>query len=643
MKPLRLLLIEDSKDDALILIRTLKKDGFELDYLMTWKEKEMREALEEREWDIIISDYSMPGFNGLAALEVFNEYKLEIPFIIVSGTVGEDVAVETMKLGAHDYLMKGNYQRLTEAIKRELREAETRRKSKSIIIALKNSEEKYRTIFENMQDVYFETTIDGKILEITPSIIKITQHSRDELINNQINKLYAYPDQRDEFVKQIMEDSNVVDYEIPLLNKEGDIRFCSITANKTQIDDNKLIKFCGTIRDITDRKLAEKEMIIAKEKAIESDNLKSSFLATMSHEIRTPLNAIIGFSTLIKESKSLEKTSNFANVINNSGHHLLSLIEDIFDISLIESEKFIIHEIETSLPEIIKDVNQMIRSERDKMNKKHIKLIFKPDLNFYDTPINLDQQRFKQILINLLKNSLKFTNSGTIEYGYSKKENNKLLFYVKDTGIGIPKEKQSIIFERFRQVDDSHTREFGGTGLGLAISKKLVDLFGGEIWLESTEGEGTVFYFTIPIIINKSVKRKTKMPELQKDKLNHFWNDKTILVAEDEETNYKFIEIILSDTKSKIIWARSGKECIKICKENEDVDLVLMDIQLPEMSGLEATRIIKALRPDIRVIAQTAYALEGDKEKALDSGCDDYISKPINRQELINKIALLIN
>jgi len=642
MNVLKLLLIEDSEDDALMLLRSLKKGGYSPEYIRIWEEKAVRKALKESNWDIIISDYAMPGFTGMAALEIYKEFNLEIPFIIVSGTIGEDVAVETMKNGAHDYLMKGNYDRLVPAIERELKEAEIRKESKITLQALKESEEKFRTIFENIQDVYFETTLDGIIREISPSVYGLLKYKREEILGKSTKEVYHNPNERENLINKILNDKKLIDTEIVLIDKNKELRYCSISSRLEKPDGSDTQIMCGTIRDISDRKKAELEIIKAKELAEESDRIKSSFLATMSHEIRTPLNAVIGFSSLIKETRSPEKIKSFATTINKSGYHLLSIIEDIFDLSILESE--IIESVfeEYQLKEIIDDINQMMVAEIDLVEKNHIKLVFKPDTNYLTDKIITNSHRFKQILLNLLKNAVKFTEKGSIEYGY-KIINKEFQFYVKDTGIGISKKFQKIIFERFRQADDTHTREFGGAGLGLAISKRLVEIFGGKIWLESEPGKGSIFYFTIPIQElekNKPQKEKTEVS----DNKSFDWSGRTILIVEDEETNYRFIQIILESSKANVLWARNGSECLNICTNNLDVELILMDIQLPEMSGLELTKKVKAFRKEIKVIAQTAYALEGDEDKALESGCDDYITKPIDRLILLDKInKLLLN
>jgi len=392
---------------------------------------------------------------------------------------------------------------------------------------------------------------------------------------------------------------------------------------------------CVFAKDLSKSKILENELIDAKENAEESDKLKTAFLATMSHELRTPLNAIIGFSDLINDSKSIKKIHNYSKIIFKSGEHLISIIEDVFDISAIESGKITIRKEEFNLIQTLNEINDIINYEKRNQEKDNIEVNYINPDNLDNFPINTDRNRFKQILINLLKNSLKFTDEGSIEFSYSVKDTN-ILFYVRDTGIGIPEDKKEIIFDRFRQVDDSHTRSVGGTGLGLSICKKLVELLGGELWVESIEKKGSTFSFTLPYNGKKShIKKKKIIEKLIIPDLS----DKTILIVEDVETNFQFIEVSLQRTGANILWAENAKQSIEICDKNKNVDLVLMDINLPGMNGLEATEIIKKNRKNLPIIAQTAYALKGDREKILRAGCNNYISKPIKRNELISVIS----
>ena len=390
------------------------------------------------------------------------------------------------------------------------------------------------------------------------------------------------------------------------------------------------------ITDISERKQLTQSLVNAKEKAEESDRLKSSFLASMSHELRTPLNAVIGFSGLIQEDLPLSDILYFSEVINSSGSHLLDIIEDLFDISLIETGDIKIVKEPMNIFAVFDDVQDIIKNEQILQEKVGIDLQMHINIEELDSILISDQKRIKQILINLLKNALKFTSSGSIEFGCSLSTDNKqpqINFFVKDTGIGIPKAKQKLIFEVFRQADESQTRIHGGTGLGLTICKRLIDLMGGDIWVESKEGKGASFYFTIPLTKSESENLDSTIVNPKLSIAN-----KTVLIAEDDETSYLFLETILTREGISCIWVKDGLEAVEYCQKSNRIDLILMDINMPKMNGYEATKQIKEIQPELPIIAQTAFAIEGDKEKILASGCDDYISKPINKANLFEKI-----
>jgi len=409
--------------------------------------------------------------------------------------------------------------------------------------------------------------------------------------------------------------------------------------NAYKASDVEMLEFVSDqISTLIDRKKAEEELKTALEKSKESDRLKSTFLSTMSHELRTPLNAIIGFSEIIDKNSEMEDVLDFCKTINKSGTNLLSLVEDIFDISLIESGEVKIKKNEFRINEFLEDIRKIIVNERNKENKQNIDIRFKYLKN--DLEAYTDKRKLNQILNNLLKNAIKFTNTGYIECGYSEEVINNvplMKFYVKDTGIGIKKDKQDIIFDIFRQEDESHTRKYEGAGIGLSVAYKLTQLLGGKMWVESEENIGTTFYFTL--LYTKNIIADTNQTPSHSDKSNSN-SYKTVLVVEDVESNYLYIEALLKKLKIKIIWAKNGNEGINFCKENPKIDLVLMDILLPEINGYEATKQIKKFRPNLPIIAQTAFAMYGDSEKAFEAGCDDYIAKPIKKQlllDLVNK------
>jgi len=386
----------------------------------------------------------------------------------------------------------------------------------------------------------------------------------------------------------------------------------------------------------------EVSVLNAKIRAEEADMLKSNFLANMSHEIRTPMNGILGFAQLLKNEESPDKRDRYIDIIYHNGMMLVNLIDDIIDLSKIDAGQLSINPSECNLDNLMFEVYTLFYEIKFKQEKEHINIRL---LNLNDDESNIfytDAQRLRQVLVNLISNSLKFTEKGYVEFGYLINEDKSSIeFFVRDTGIGIPNDKQDIIFDRFRQVQEGSTRKYGGTGIGLYITKHIIELLGGDIWFESKVGEGTTFHFSLPYHESKnapngSVIFKTKNPEYR-------WEGKTILIAEDIETNYKYLVTILAETKAKLLWARNGQEAINLVMEGIPLDIILMDIQMPVIDGYEATSRIREKFPDLPIIAQTAYALPHDNLKCFEVGCNDYISKPINAHLLKKKIDELLN
>lgn len=378
------------------------------------------------------------------------------------------------------------------------------------------------------------------------------------------------------------------------------------------------------------------ELKMAKEKAEESDRLKSAFLANLSHEIRTPMNAIIGFADLLNLNGLDDKTrEKYTHIIQNSGNYLLSIISDIVEISHIEAGQVELNETEIDLHEFLEDVFNAFKVSVPK--NKNLVINFLKEKSLVSEKMKTDDIKLRQILMNLLNNALKFTDHGEINFGYEIIENAKITFFVKDTGIGITPENHQIIFERFRQIDKGKSKINAGSGLGLSITKAYVELMGGAIELISDLGKGSEFKITFPYFQQNFQPKKIEKEVITQP--IHANGKRVIVVAEDEDINWYYIEEILSRYNYKLIRAENGKEAVDICRENENVDVVLLDIKMPVMDGYEALEKIKNINPKLPVIAQTAYALPGDVEK-IKTLFDDYITKPINRQLLIEKIAV---
>jgi CheY-like chemotaxis protein len=398
----------------------------------------------------------------------------------------------------------------------------------------------------------------------------------------------------------------------------------------------------GTFRNISDRKKAELELIAAKEKAEESDRLKSAFLANMSHEIRTPMNGILGFAGLLKEPElSGEQQQKYIEIIEKSGTRMLNIINDIISISKIESGIVDINLSETNINKQMQFVYDSLKLDAE---HKKLKLSFRCALPEKEAIINTDNEKFYGILSNLVKNAIKYTDKGTIEFGCVNK-GEEVEFYVKDTGIGISKEKTKVIFERFIQADVSDKMARQGAGLGLAISRAYVELLGGKIWAHSEESIGSTFFFTLPRrntdgVINNPNRNLSKIEGKAASLIN---NDLKVLIAEDDETSEILISIELTKFSKEILKVSNGIDAIENCRKNPDIDLVLMDIQMPKMNGYKATREIRKFNKKVIIIAQTAYGLAGDREKALKAGCNDYISKPIKKDELVALVQKYFN
>lgn len=393
-------------------------------------------------------------------------------------------------------------------------------------------------------------------------------------------------------------------------------------------------------REVHERTKELKRLLIEmkglKEKAEEASRLKSAFLANMSHEIRSPMNSILGFTELLmtKDFNS-EKRNKYLKLISNSGKSLIHLIDDIIHMAKIEAGIVQIEKRSFDLNRMMIELTEIFVAEKSFKRKQHIGL--KAEIEHPESAVFIysDPERIKQILVNLLANALKFTDSGNISFGY--KINQKLLeFFVKDTGLGIPEDKLEHIFERFGQVGDERQKAVSGTGLGLTISKNLVELLGGEMWVKSVPDKGSTFFFTIPYIKVKSDTKSYINPVAKDKPLQE--EEVTILVADDEEPNFVLLEMLLESPNRKILWAKNGLEAIKQVKENPVIKLILMDIKMPQMNGVEAMKQIKAIFPGLPILAQTAFAMDDDEKELLQAGFDDYIKKPVKTSELLEKV-----
>jgi len=525
-------------------------------------------------------------------------------------------------------------------------------KNKELSLAKEKAQESinnYRRITETAPVVLYNYILypDGnqKFTYFSPNSVDLFEKTPKQILND-INEIISliHKDDLQGFVSENIAANQRGDsffYEVRAVTPSGKEKWIEVASKPNTKTTGEPAIWSGYMKDITDKKSIELELIKTKEKAEESDRLKTEFINNMSHEIRTPMNGILGFSQLLdKPNKSEEKRKNYINIIQNSGNQLMRIIDDILEISKLGTKQVKVSEKNICLNDLLLE-QFTIFDIKAKENKTPLYL--KKGLSDKESIILIDETKLNKILSNLLENALKFTTNGFIEFGY-KLKNGKIEIYVKDTGIGIKAEKQEIIFERFSQEEKDLSKNVGGLGLGLSIAKENAELLGGKIRLQSEKGKGSTFFVTIPYkpANSESVNSNTDK-EIKTEKQDEY----TILIVEDEEVNYLFIETLLEDEidiDCNILHAKNGKEAVEICKENTEISFVLMDMKMPIMNGFEATKLIKAFRANLPIVAQTAYTTDEDKEKALSAGCDDFISKPISEEtlkEIINKYLIM--
>jgi PAS domain S-box-containing protein len=438
-------------------------------------------------------------------------------------------------------------------------------------------------------------------------------------------------------IRELLHVHKIYNIELARDNKRlGNITI--LTLNKSIIKFKHIIEtFVHQVSVALHRSQLEYELIMAKNRAEESDKLKTAFLANMSHEIRTPMNGILGFAEMLNDdSLSKANRKKYLSIINSNGKVLINLIDDIIDFAKIESDQVNILQDDFSLNNLLDQIESTFLTRSLRKDKSRVKIVTKKPFPDEKSFIRSDPTRLRQVLTNLVGNAIKFTHNGYIEFGYNLEDSKTLKFYVKDTGIGIPADKLQMIFERFMQADSSPSRKYGGSGLGLAISRGLVELLGGKMWADSEVDAGSTFYFTIPF---KSANKKEEEHTGSKHpRTHHNWDGKLFLVAEDDKFSFKFLEGFLKQTKADVLRASDGREAVEICRNNPGIDLILMDIQMPEMNGLAATEEIKKFNATIPIIAQTANAINEERVRCLQAGCDDFITKPVNINELYDKI-----
>lgn len=457
-------------------------------------------------------------------------------------------------------------------------------------------------------------------------------------------KLSVIPEDRPEFEKalnDVLQGFRIGELELKIARYENESReFRNIVMHIAQLSgkqenaQGKLL--LGTIRDTTKIEKTRRDLIRAKERAEESERLKNTLMTNISHDIRTPMNSIIGFSELLNIGNlAYDKRLEYVKTIKNQGLLLLKMIDDIVELTQMETGKVTIRKSPCNIDFLLNEILTIFNQYKVSQNKEHIDI----KINYPEKRgkvIYTDPGRLQQLISSLITNSIKFTEKGSVEIGYKPITEQRIEFYVRDTGAGLSRELQKRIFNKVAEDEPGPGRS-ESTGLGLTIARNLIRLMGGKIWVESELGQGSTFYFTIPY---------EEIPETYHDMApdeefvipSYTWKDKVILVVEDDEINFKFLEAVLHDTSAQVLHAINGFQAVELCRSINKIDLVLMDIKMPEMDGFEATRQIRSFNRKVPIIAQTAFVMEHELKKCHEAGCNDQLTKPIDIKDFFEKV-----
>ncbi|MBS1494612.1 MAG: response regulator [Bacteroidetes bacterium] len=644
MEKIKILIIEDNKFDTELIIRELKKNNLNFEYKNVYKFEDVKREITENPPDIIFSDYQLQSFNGIEVLNFRNEHAPFTPFIKITGTLDEERAVEIIKSGADDYILKQNLSRLGPAVHSAIEKMYLNRQKNYAERKLKESEEKFSKIFHFSPVptciLNFES---GLIMDVNESFCDFSKYREGELIGSYIYDFDFFDSHHHEnFVKTALKDKYVVkNYELEVGTKEGEKKF--VLTNFVKITLDGIMYVVVKFVDITPHKLAEIELNKAKERAEEMNKLKTTFLTNLSHEFRTPLNGILGFSDMLANELVNEEHKSYIEAIRTSGQRLLDTFNDLIDLSVIESGKIVLRKEAVNLV----NTTQKIFNHFKGTVRKEIELQL--EIKSENLICTIDLEGYEKIIYKLLGNAIKFTHRGYVKVVLDKvlKDGHQYIFIsVKDSGIGISPEDLEIVFHRFRQSSEGIRRNYEGTGIGLSIAQKFVELMGGTISVTSKVGAGSEFIIEIPVnsrngnggtVNNISpvvYYKENGAKEITKENFSD--KNKKILLVEDNDVDCFYINKLLSDKFQLTI----VKDSLKAQKyySSEKFDLIMLDIHFN--SGINGVEVLKGIKNEsinhnTPVIASTALAMAGDKEKLLTEGFDDYIQKPFDKHGLI--------
>lgn len=636
--PLNVLIVEDSENDAVLLARHIKRGDYDIRYTRVDNAESMNTALDELSWDIVISDYSMPSFNGLTALKLFQMKGLDIPFIIVSGTIGEEIAVEAMKAGAHDYVMKGNLTRLIPAIQRELQEAEGRRKRKHAEDALLESEDRYRKLFEDSKDAIYICTVDGKFLDINQAGVDLLGYaSKEELLKTNIDQdIYFDQEVRDRTKEIIRTQGFIKDFEQSLKRKDGQLVFVLETTTPVCDSQGNVVIFRGILRDITKQKQLEQQFIQAQK--MESIGTLAGGIA---HDFNNILGIILGYTNLLKERRDKpKKFMEGIKAINQSVERGAALVNQILTFARKTSVSFE----PVNLAFVAKELISMLNQTFPKVIK--IQGVFPKRI----PDIYADRTQIHQVLLNLCVNARDaMPRGGQItlkteirtmdqvkERFPTADQNSYVCLSVSDNGKGMDDATRLRVFDPFFT-----TKEEGkGMGLGLSVVYGVVQAHHGFVEVESKAGHGTTFRIYFPTLTLK----KNILDSVKQKKPSTTNGTETILFVEDEELLSSMVRHILESKGYTIYAAKNGQEALALFKQHRNkIALVLMDLNLSEKTGVEEIEYFKSLNPNIKVVFASGY-FEADSKLVLSqAGAKAFIQKPFTLDNFLQTLRSVLD
>jgi PAS domain S-box-containing protein len=629
---LRILVVEDDDVDRMIIKRALKDSKINHELNFAVDHESGKEATNGKEYDCIFLDYNLPGGSGLELLKTIREAGNSSPIIMVTSQGDEKIAVDAMKLGADDYIPKnflsgegiGQIVRyMVNKKKQELRQNELENQ-------LKNTQKQLQTVVENAPIILFSLDNAATFKLFEGKGIEASGINKKKILGTSLYDNEALPISLEDYKRAM----NGEEFKKIVHWKQA---YFEISYSPIRVDNKAISGVLGIATDITQHIQAEEELKHAKHLAEETVRVKQQFLANISHEIRTPMNGIIGLTRILLDSPLNPEQVKYLQSINACNTNLLTIINDLLDVSKIEAGKMNLEKISFDIHEL---VNQTMELYQAKADEKALQLCLEKD-GALPHFVEGDPTRLSQILNNLVSNAIKFTEKGEVRLSLRQSANDgknvTIVFDVKDSGIGIPEKSLSMIFESFTQAYSDTTRRYGGTGLGLTIVKNLVELQDGEIRVKSKPGAGTTFTFTLSFPISSVREVSTASVAAENSDISHL----RILIAEDNKINQMVIEKTFADWRVKTDLAENGILAVEMLKKKE-YDLVLMDIQMPEMDGYTAVEIIRKKlsthKRSVPIMAMTAHASMTEKQKCLDAGMQDYISKPFDPAELKSKI-----